>query len=226
LADINSGRGDEIIAKLEDPGRFSSAKVDARSKTDIVALAQRVKADVIVNACDPRLNESIFEAAFEAGCTYLDMAMNLSKPHPTNPYEEVGEPLGKDQISSDERWKEKGIKLSILWLARRKGGGLRQDGAKATGRVIRPPQQRNSKNDQQRRFDLQQNANGVNSPVNNIHIDAPEKYEARELRQSNAQSGRPCWINQSREKCGADLKYRLATNPSLNAKPTARNQRA
>ena len=109
LADINSGRGDEIIAKLEDPGRFSSAKVDARSKTDIVALAQRVKADVIVNACDPRLNEPIFEAAFEAGCTYLDMAMNLSKPHPTNPYEEVGEPLGKDQISSDERWKEKGL---------------------------------------------------------------------------------------------------------------------
>ncbi|MEN9648282.1 MAG: hypothetical protein RLZ17_318 [Actinomycetota bacterium] len=109
LADINSGRGDEIIAKLEDPGRFSSAKVDARSKTDIVALAQRVKADVIVNACDPRLNEPIFEAAFVAGCTYLDMAMNLSKPHPTNPYEEVGEPLGKDQISSDERWKEKGL---------------------------------------------------------------------------------------------------------------------
>ena len=90
FADINSGRGDEIIAKLEDPGRFSSAKVDARSKTDIVALAQRVKADVIVNACDPRLNEPIFEAAFGAGCTYLDMAMNLSKPHATNPYEEVG----------------------------------------------------------------------------------------------------------------------------------------
>ena len=109
LADINSGRGDEIIAKLEQPGRFSSAQVDARSKSEIVALAQRVKADVIVNACDPRLNESIFEAAFEAGCTYLDMAMNLSKPHPTNPYEEVGEPLGKDQISADDRWKEKGL---------------------------------------------------------------------------------------------------------------------
>ena len=35
--------------------------------------------------------------------------MNLSKPHPTNPYEEVGEPLGKDQISADDRWKEKGL---------------------------------------------------------------------------------------------------------------------
>ena len=50
----------------------------------------RSRADVVVNACDPRLNPPIFDGAFAAGCTYLDMAMHLSKPHPDRPYEETG----------------------------------------------------------------------------------------------------------------------------------------
>ena len=35
--------------------------------------------------------------------------MNLSHPHPTNPYEEVGIPLGRDQLVAHESWKERGI---------------------------------------------------------------------------------------------------------------------
>ena len=35
-------------------------------------------------------NPPIFDAAFEAGCHYLDMAMHLSAPHPTDPYHQVG----------------------------------------------------------------------------------------------------------------------------------------
>ena len=38
---------------------------------------------MILNAVDPRFNPAIFEAAFDAGCTYLDMAMTLSEPHPS-----------------------------------------------------------------------------------------------------------------------------------------------
>ena len=45
---------------------------------------------MIVNACDPRLNPPIFEAAFDAGCHYLDMAMTLSEPHAERPYELPG----------------------------------------------------------------------------------------------------------------------------------------
>jgi saccharopine dehydrogenase-like NADP-dependent oxidoreductase len=37
------------------------------------------------------------------------MAMNLSEPHQTNPYEEVGSPLGKDQLAADAQWRERGI---------------------------------------------------------------------------------------------------------------------
>ena len=39
-------------------------------------------ADVVVNACDPRFNPPIFDAAFTAGCHYLDMAMHMSSPTP------------------------------------------------------------------------------------------------------------------------------------------------
>jgi saccharopine dehydrogenase (NAD+, L-lysine-forming) len=67
------------------------------------------KADVVVNACDPRLNETIFDACFEAGTNYLDMAMNLSKPHPTDPYNKVGIPLGEAQLAAHDAWRDKGI---------------------------------------------------------------------------------------------------------------------
>ena len=109
LADINEQRCIDALKALDNPTRFSTAKVDASNKADIVALAKAQKIDIIVNACDPRLNDPIFEAAYEAGCTYVDMAMNLSKPHPTNPYNEVGKPLGEAQLAADPRWREKGL---------------------------------------------------------------------------------------------------------------------
>ena len=109
LADISKERAEEAIRALDDPGRFVAEKVDARNEADLVALIQRVKADVVVNACDPRMNAPIFNAAFAAGCNYIDMAMNLSEPHPTNPYEEVGKPLGADQIAADDMWRDKGL---------------------------------------------------------------------------------------------------------------------
>ena len=109
LADITKARAEEAIAELDDPGRFVAEQVDARNEADLVALIQRVKADIVINACDPRLNDPIFNAAYTAGCSYIDMAMNLSTPHPTNPYEEVGTPLGANQIASDEKWRERGI---------------------------------------------------------------------------------------------------------------------
>jgi saccharopine dehydrogenase-like NADP-dependent oxidoreductase len=109
LADITKARAEEAIAELDDPGRFVAEQVDARNEADLVALIQRVNADIVINACDPRLNDPIFNAAYTAGCSYIDMAMNLSTPHPTNPYEEVGTPLGENQIASDEKWRERGI---------------------------------------------------------------------------------------------------------------------
>ena len=109
LADISLSRAEEAIAQLDDRSKFVAEQVDARDMTAIKALIQKVKADVVVNACDPRMNEPIFNAAYEAHCNYIDMAMNLSEPHASNPYEEVGSPLGADQLAADQAWRDRGL---------------------------------------------------------------------------------------------------------------------
>ena len=109
LADISLSRAEEAIAQLDDRSKFVAEQVDARDMAAIKALIERVKADVVVNACDPRMNEPIFNAAYEAHCNYIDMAMNLSEPHPSNPYEEVGSPLGADQLATDQAWRDRGL---------------------------------------------------------------------------------------------------------------------
>ena len=109
LADISLSRAEEAIALLDDRSKFVAEQVDARDMGAVKALIQKVKADVVVNACDPRMNEPIFNAAFEAHCNYIDMAMNLSEPHASNPYEEVGSPLGADQLAADQAWRDRGL---------------------------------------------------------------------------------------------------------------------
>ena len=109
IADISLASAQKVVSELDDPGRFAAAQVDARSVDELVALITRTKADIVVNACDPRLNEEIFEACFRAGTNYLDMAMNLSRPHPTDPYNQVGIPLGQEQLDADTAWREKGL---------------------------------------------------------------------------------------------------------------------
>jgi len=109
IADISLASAQKAVSELDDPGRFAAAQVDARSVDELVALITRTKADIVVNACDPRLNEEIFEACFRAGTNYLDMAMNLSRPHPTDPYNQVGIPLGQEQLDADTAWREKGL---------------------------------------------------------------------------------------------------------------------
>jgi len=84
LADISLSRAQDAIASLDNTNKFVAAQVDARDAAAISALIAERKIDIVVNACDPRLNEPIFNAAFASHCNYIDMAMNLSEPHPDN----------------------------------------------------------------------------------------------------------------------------------------------
>jgi saccharopine dehydrogenase (NAD+, L-lysine-forming) len=68
LADLDAGRAEAAVARLGDD-RFGAAQTDGGDRAAIVALAREERADVILNACDPRLNPPIFEAALEARCT-------------------------------------------------------------------------------------------------------------------------------------------------------------
>lgn len=109
LADVSLESAERAIAALDDPGRFRAVQLDARSEDNIVALIREVGADIVVNACDPRLNEPIFRACFTAKVHYLDMAMNLSRPHPTDPYHQVGDILGKEQLAAHDSWVDQGL---------------------------------------------------------------------------------------------------------------------
>jgi saccharopine dehydrogenase-like NADP-dependent oxidoreductase len=97
LADLDPARPRALVEKLDD-GRFAAAQVDASDQASVAALAR--DADFLLNATDPRFNLPIFEAAFEARCTYLDMAMSLSRP---------GTLLGQEQLDQHERWKQAGL---------------------------------------------------------------------------------------------------------------------
>ena len=115
LADYNLDRAKEVQAKLGEPDRFPAEKVDAHHQEQIVALAKKYEVDLIMNACDPSFNVPIFEAAFAYGCTYMDMAMTLSEPHPDRPYQVPGIKLGDYQFERSEQWEKKGL-LALLGL--------------------------------------------------------------------------------------------------------------
>jgi saccharopine dehydrogenase-like NADP-dependent oxidoreductase len=109
LADVALERAQAAADRLGEPDRFSAERVDASSRGDLVELIGRVRPDAILNACDPRFNEPIFGAAFEAKVTYLDMAMTLSHPHPERPYEQPGEMLGDKQFAVEQQWQDAGL---------------------------------------------------------------------------------------------------------------------
>ena len=108
LADYDPARPQGLATDLDD-GRFSAHAVDASSNESVAALIRETRADAVLNAVDPVFNVPIFEACFEAGVAYLDMAMTLSEPHPTWPYEETGVKLGDYQFERAAAWEDKGL---------------------------------------------------------------------------------------------------------------------
>ncbi len=109
LADISLERALAVVENLDDGDRFGAARVDASRTADIIDVARVNKADVIVNACDPRLNHTIFAAALAARCTYIDMAMSLSAPDADLPFSRTGVKLGDDQFAMAEQFEAAGL---------------------------------------------------------------------------------------------------------------------
>ena len=104
LADVALERAQTAAGRLGEPDRFSAERVDASSREQLVELINRVRPDAVLNACDPRFNEPIFDACLRARVTYLDMAMTLSHPHGERPHELVGTMLGEYQLDRNEDW--------------------------------------------------------------------------------------------------------------------------
>ena len=108
LADYDSARSEKVVSSLTDD-RFSAHRIDASSQQAVVALICATNATHVLNAVDPLFNVPLFDACFEAGVTYLDMAMTLSEPHPTKPFELPGVKLGDYQFDRAAAWVEKGL---------------------------------------------------------------------------------------------------------------------
>jgi saccharopine dehydrogenase-like NADP-dependent oxidoreductase len=115
LADYNLDRAIEIQKKLGDPKRFPAEFIDASDQKMIESLAKTYHVDLIMNAVDPIFNKQIFDAAFNVGVKYMDMAMTLSTPHPTDPFHTTGIKLGDYQFERSADWEKKGL-LAIVGL--------------------------------------------------------------------------------------------------------------
>ena len=116
IADIDEARARDVAKKTAD-SRFASAQVDASDTASILALARDINVDVIMNAADPRFVMPIFDAAFEAGANYLDMAMSLSRRHIDSPYSKTGVMLGEEQFAKSGHGKSAGCSRSAEWVS-------------------------------------------------------------------------------------------------------------
>lgn len=104
IADYDVARAERTVGRLGDDARFSAARVDASASADVAALCRANRITHVLNAVDPRFVMPIFDGAFDAGADYLDMAMSLSRPHPSNPYGETGVKLGDEQFAKADAW--------------------------------------------------------------------------------------------------------------------------
>ena len=115
LADYNLERAKEVQTKLGDEGRFPVEFIDASKQAMVEELASKYGVNLIMNAVDPVYNEKIFDAAFNVGVNYMDMAMTLSKPHPEDPFHQSYIKLGDYQFERSKQWEEKGL-LALVGL--------------------------------------------------------------------------------------------------------------
>ncbi len=107
VADYDAARATQVVEMTADP-RFVAARVDASDVAAVSALLTEHRCDVLMNATDPRFVMPLFTAALRSGANYLDMAMSLSKPHPTEPYSKTGVKLGDEQFALAGQWEAAG----------------------------------------------------------------------------------------------------------------------
>ena len=112
IADYDVVRAEKAAGE---DSRSAAAQVDASDAASVQRLVEEHHITHVVNAVDPRFVMPVFEGAYAGGAAYLDMAMSLSKPHPTSPYSQVGTKLGDEQFAQAERWEAAG-RLALVGI--------------------------------------------------------------------------------------------------------------
>jgi saccharopine dehydrogenase-like NADP-dependent oxidoreductase len=113
VADYDAARAEAAISRAD--GRFTAARVDASRSEEVAALCREHRISHVLNAVDPRFVLPIFEGALQAGADYLDMAMSLSRPDPSAPFERTGVKLGDEQFARSDDWQAAG-RLALVGI--------------------------------------------------------------------------------------------------------------
>jgi saccharopine dehydrogenase (NAD+, L-lysine-forming) len=114
VADYDEARARKVVADVADT-RFVAARIDASNAEDVARLAREHRATHVFNAVDPRFVMPVFNGALAAGADYLDMAMSLSYPHPSEPYAKTGVKLGDEQFAAAPEWERNG-RLALVGI--------------------------------------------------------------------------------------------------------------
>jgi saccharopine dehydrogenase-like NADP-dependent oxidoreductase len=102
LADYNLERAKSVQKRLGAAEKFPVEQIDARDINRVVQVARKYDVDLIMNAVSNFYNDTIFDAAYEAKCNYLDMAMS-----------DYGANMGSHQWGQAAKWESNGL-LAIL----------------------------------------------------------------------------------------------------------------
>ena len=108
LADADLDRARRVADAIGRRASHPVARIDASNAAEVEALARAYGVDLVMNAVDPRFVMPIFRGALAAGVDYMDMAVSLSRPHPTDPYRLPGVKLGDEQFAMAAEWQAKG----------------------------------------------------------------------------------------------------------------------
>jgi saccharopine dehydrogenase (NAD+, L-lysine-forming) len=114
VADYDLARAKSAVTGVAGE-RFVAAQLDASDQAAIEALVAAERVDAVLGATDPRFTMPIFRAALASKIHYLDMAMSLSTPHPTDPYTRTGVRLGDEQFALAAEWEASG-RLALVGM--------------------------------------------------------------------------------------------------------------
>lgn len=108
IADYDETRARTLRDRVSDE-RFHAIALDASSASAISEACHAQGITHVANLVDPRFVMPIFTGALAAGCNYLDTAMSLSRPHPTDPHNLTGVKLGDEQFATERQWQDQGL---------------------------------------------------------------------------------------------------------------------
>jgi saccharopine dehydrogenase-like NADP-dependent oxidoreductase len=115
LADHDLERARQIAAEIGDTTSHPTALIDASDPAAVEALARQYDVALVMNAFEPRFVMPVFLGALVAGAHYMDTAVSVSEPHPTDPYSKTGRMLGDDQFAMDAAWRDRN-RLALLGM--------------------------------------------------------------------------------------------------------------